>query len=147
MGAGTKSLMLVLLDSNIFFSAMIVPRSLPARIINEWLDGRFDLVTCQEQIDEIRRASRNLKFRKDLKPSLVGAMLNNLYDSAVWPQPIPRKYQAADPTDSYLLDLIDAAQPDYAVTGDKRAGLLQMNTLGRTKFLTAAALCEQVLHL
>jgi predicted nucleic acid-binding protein len=50
--------MLVLLDSNIFFSAMLVKPGLPARIIRELLDGGFELVTCQEQIDEIRKANR-----------------------------------------------------------------------------------------
>jgi uncharacterized protein len=65
----------------------------------------------------------------------------------VWPAPIPRKHQAADPTGSFLVDLIEAAQPDYAVTGDKRAGLLQLNTLGRTKILPVKIFCADVLHI
>ncbi|MGO9436076.1 MAG: PIN domain-containing protein [Terracidiphilus sp.] len=55
--------MLVLLDSNLFFSALISPHGLPARIVKAWQNGRFDLLTCQHQIDEIREASRNPKFR------------------------------------------------------------------------------------
>jgi uncharacterized protein len=74
-------------------------------------------------------------------------MLNHLYSATVWPDPIPRKHKAADPTDSFLLDLIDAAQPDFAVTGDKRAGLLQLDTLGRTKILPVSVFCSDVLHL
>jgi len=74
-------------------------------------------------------------------------MLNNLYGATVWPDPLPRKHQAADPADSFLLDLMDAAQPDYAVTGDKRSGLLQLGKLGRTKILSAHDFCNQVLHL
>jgi predicted nucleic acid-binding protein len=74
-------------------------------------------------------------------------MLNNLYRATVWPAPIPRKHQAADPADNYLLDLIDAAEPDYAITGDKRAGILQLNSLGGTKIVTASIFAASVLHL
>jgi uncharacterized protein len=139
--------MLVLLDSNIFISALISPHGAPAIIYKAWLGGRFRVVTCQPQIDEIRIASRHPRFRANLLPHLVGTMLNHLYRSTVWPEPVPRKHQATDPTDSFLVDLIDAAQPDYAVTGDKCSGLLQLDKLGRTKILRASAFCAQVLHL
>ena len=55
--------MLVPLDSNIYFSALISPLGSPARIVHAWRNGRFYLLTCQQQIDEIRVASRNPKFR------------------------------------------------------------------------------------
>jgi putative PIN family toxin of toxin-antitoxin system len=138
--------MLVLLDSNIFFSALLKAGSSPARIVDCWLDGGFHLLTCDEQIDEIRTASRHLKFRKILHPHDVGVLVNNLHRATVWPSPIPRKHEATDPADSYLLDLIEVAQPDYAVTGDKRAGLLDLDTLGRTKILKAGVFCTEVLH-
>lgn len=139
--------MLVLLDSNIFISALLSHGGPPAAIYNSWLDDRFQLVTCQHQIDEIRIACRNPKFTGRLQPNHVGTMLNNLYRATVWPAPIPRKHKAADPTDGYLLDLIDAAQPDYAVTGDKRAGLLQLQSLGRTTILTASSFCDLILKI
>lgn len=147
MGAGKAALMLVLLDSNIIISALLSMHGTPAHVVDEWLAGRFRLLTCQHQIDEIREASRHPKFRDRLQPHHVGAMMNNLYGAEVWPEPIPRKHQAADPTDSFLLDLIEAAQPDYAVTGDKRSGLLEVGKLGRTKILKASAFCHEILHL
>jgi uncharacterized protein len=147
MGTGTESLMLVLLDSNIYFSALISPRNLPARIVHAWQHGRFHLLTSQHQIDEIRAASRNPKFRDLFQPHQIGKMLNYLYGAKVWHGSLPRKHQAADPTDSYLLDLIEVAQPDFAVTGDKRSGLLQLAKLGQTKILSATAFSTQVLHL
>jgi putative PIN family toxin of toxin-antitoxin system len=139
--------MLVLLDSNVFISALLSLYGAPARIVDQWRDGGFQLLTCQHQIDEIRAASRTSKFRDRLQPHLVGSMLNHLYSATVWPGPLPHRNEAADPADSFLLDLIEAAQPDYAVTGDKRSGLLQLNKLGRTKILTASAFCAEVLHL
>jgi putative PIN family toxin of toxin-antitoxin system len=139
--------MLVLLDSNIYFSALISPRSKPALVIHKWREGKFQLLTCQHQIDEIRAASRHSKFRDKLQPYLVGAMLNHLYNASVWRNPLPRRHQAADPTDSYLLDLIEAAQPDYAITGDKRSGLLAIEKLGRTKIISVSSFISTVLHI
>jgi putative PIN family toxin of toxin-antitoxin system len=139
--------MLVLLDSNIFFSALLKAGSAPARIVDHWLDGGFHLLTCGDQIDEIRTASRNVKFRKILYPHDVGVLINSLHRAVVWPGPLPRKHEASDPADSYLLDLMEAAQPDYAVTGDKRSGLLHIAKLGRTKILDAKTFATQVLHL
>jgi len=43
-------------------------------------------------------------------------MLNHLHGANLWQERLPRRHEAADPADSYLLDLIEAAQPDYAVT-------------------------------
>src|SRR5580658_7469303 len=107
MGQGQEedALMLVLLDSNILISAMISIHGSPARIVDQWRERRFHLLTCQEQIDEIRTTCRHQRFRTILQPHLVGKMLNSLYAATVWPAPILRKHKAADPTDSYLLDL------------------------------------------
>ncbi|MGA3080020.1 MAG: putative toxin-antitoxin system toxin component, PIN family [Terracidiphilus sp.] len=147
MGTGADALMLVLLDSNLYFSALISPLGSSARIVRAWKNGRFHLLTCQQQINEIRAASRNPKFRALFQPHQISSMLNHIYKATVWPAPLPRKHDAADPTDSYLLDLIEAAQPDFAVTGDKRSGLLQLAKLGRTKILSAMDFSTQVLHL
>lgn len=149
MGAGTDdgALMLALLDSNIIISALLSAHGAPARVVDEWLADRFSLLTSLQQINEIRTACRNPKFTGRLQPHHIGTMLNHLYGAVVWPAPIPRKHDAADPTDSYLLDLIEAAQPEFAVTGDKRSGLLQLGRLGRTKILSATKFYEEILHL
>lgn len=139
--------MLVLLDSNLFISALISPHGAPGQIYEAWLQKKFHVVTCQQQIDEIREASRNPKFRNRLQPYWIGSMLNHLYSSTVWRRPLPRRHVAADPTDSFLLNLIEAAQPDYAVTGDKRSGLLEMGAMGRARIMKASSFCGEVLHL
>jgi uncharacterized protein len=145
LGSGKAALMLVLLDSNIFLSALISPHGAPHTIYARWVEKDFRVVTCREQLDEIRSASRYPHLRAKLQPHLVGTMLNHLYGAEVFPEPIPRRHTAADPGDSYLLDLIDAAQPDFAVTGDKRSGLLQRRKLGRTRIMDAASFCSKIL--
>ncbi len=138
--------MLVLLDSNIFWSALISPGGAPDTIYSAWIYGRFELLTCPEQIREIRSASRHPKLRTILQPHRIGKMINNLHRATVWDKPLPQKHQASDPTDSYLLNLIEAAQPDYAVTGDHRSGILALQSLGRTRIFTAREFCGQVLR-
>lgn len=137
--------MLILLDSNIFWSALISPKGAPHAIYRAWLNSRFRLLTCPEQIEEIRIASRYPKLRNIIQPNRVGKMINNLYRATVWDKPLPKKHQSVDPNDNYLLNLIDAAQPDYAVTGDHRSGMLALQRLGRTRILTARDFYEQVL--
>ena len=140
-GVGPTRLMRVVLDSNILFSALISPHAPPGRIYQAWRQGRFDLVTCAIQLDEIRRASRYPKFRDILQPHRVGRMLNNLQGAIIVTR-LPGGDEAADPDDAWLLALADAGQVQFLVTGDKRSGLLARRRVGDARIVTAAAFCE-----
>lgn len=129
--------MLVVLDSDVLLSALISPYGAPHRIYKAWRERRFELATCHEQIDELRRASRYPKLREILQPHHVGLMLNNLRDAEVFDR-VPRKHKAKALHDSYLLDLAEFASVNYLVTGDKRAGLLELKRVGTARILTAA---------
>ena len=63
--------MLVILDSNILFSALISPHTPPHSIYQAWQHGYFERVTCDEQLEEIRQASRYQKFANILQPHRV----------------------------------------------------------------------------
>ena len=75
--------MRVVLDTNILFSALISPYGTPDVIYRAWRSARFQVVTSQVQLDEIRRASRYSKFQDVLQPAKVGAMVNNLQHAVV----------------------------------------------------------------
>jgi len=138
--------MRVVLDSNILISALISPHSYPHRIYNAWLENSFELVTCQEQIEEIRQVSRYQKFAKILQPHRVGLMLNNMRLATVVENlPSGSDYETADPNDSWLLALADKSQAHYLVTGDKRAGILSRFKFGQTQLVTASVFCDKVL--
>lgn len=133
--------MLVVLDSNVLFSALISSHGAPHGIYEGWREGYFELATCPEQIEEIRRASRYPKLRNILQPHMVGLMLHHLHRARMLDN-FPTKYEADDPHDAFLLNLTDAAQANYLITGDKRSGILRRRKLGVTSILTAAAFCE-----
>jgi predicted nucleic acid-binding protein len=107
--------------------------------------GRFELVTCSIQLGEIRRASRYPKFRGVLKPHRVGRMVNMLQQTLLV-DGLSRDHQTADPHDAWRLDLTAAAKADYLVTGDNRAGLLSLETVGKAHVVTAAVFCQNVLR-
>jgi putative PIN family toxin of toxin-antitoxin system len=141
---GTTRLMRVVLDSNILLSALLSSKGPPHRISQAWRQRRFDLVTCLEQLDELRRASRYPKFRGLLQPHHVGRMVNNLQGALVF-DALPDGFEADDPHDSWMLALADAAQAHYLVTGDKGAGLLTRRQVGIARILTAAEFCDSAL--
>src|SRR3546814_1193911 len=74
---------LVVLDTNILFSALISPHGAPDAIYRAWRAARFEVVTSRMQLDEIRRASRYPKLQAILQPAKVGAMINNLQRAVV----------------------------------------------------------------
>jgi len=138
--------MLAVLDTNIFLSALISPYGAPAQIYEEWLQGRFEIATCNEQLEELRRASHYPKLKHVLKPHLVGKMLNTLQKAQII-ESSERRHSAVDPHDSYLLDLADTASAHYLVTGDKKAGLLQMKRVGSARIVRASYFTRTVLGL
>ena len=46
--------MRVVLDTNILVSALLIPVGHPAAIYRGWHEGTFTLLTCSEQLDELR---------------------------------------------------------------------------------------------
>lgn len=137
--------MRVVLDTNILFSALISPHGPPDSIYRAWRAARFTLVTSRVQLEEIRRASRYPKLQAVLQPAKVGVMINNLQRALVL-EALPDGFETDDPDDAFLLAMAQAGEADYLVTGDHRAGLLQRGSLGRTRILTPAAFCAQVLR-
>lgn len=125
--------MRVVLDSNVLISALISPGSPPDAIYRAWRKKRFVLVTSEEQLAELRRASRYPKLRKVVPARDFGALLNRLHGAFVLTT-LPRIDIAIDPDDNYLLAMANAVEADVLVTGDARH-LLWLRKVGRTRIL------------
>ena len=141
---GQNAVMRVVLDTNILFSALISPHGAPDVIYRAWRSARFEIVTSQVQLDEIRRASRYPKLQSVLQPARVGAMINNLQRAMVL-ENLSIEFEADDPDDAFLLAMASAGRADYLVTGDRRAGLLQRGHIERTRIVTPSVFCAEVL--
>jgi len=139
--------MRVVLDTNVLLSALLSPHGVSDAIYRAWRKDRFDLVTSIAQIAELRRASRYTKFKDVLQPHRVGTMINNMRRSIILDTlpSLPEGIEAADPNDAFLLAIALESKADYLVTGDHRAGLLQRGGVGRTRIVTPAIFCAEVL--
>lgn len=137
--------MRVVLDTNVLFSALISPHSPPHRIYLAWQEGRFELASCQEQLDEIRRASRYPKLQRILQPHRVGTLINHL-ECGPLIEVATTGIETDDPDDAFLVALSVSADADVLVTGDRRAGLLQRGRHGRTRIVTPAGFCAEFLN-
>jgi putative PIN family toxin of toxin-antitoxin system len=145
--------MRVILDTNVLLAALISPLGPPEAIYRAWRAARFDLVTSSPQLDELRRVSRYPKLKGILPAHRIGTMINNLQRAIVLdtplplplPLPLPEPIAVADLDDAFLLAMALAGDADYLVTGDSRAGLLQRGHAGKTRILTPAGFCGEVL--
>lgn len=139
--------MRVILDTNVLLGALISPHGPPDAIYRAWRAARFDLVTSAAQLDELRRVSRYPKLKTILPAHRIGTMVNNLQRAIVLVQlpPLPDGIKANDPNDAFLLAMALGGEADYLVTGDRRAGLLQRGSIGRTRIVTPATFCAEAL--
>ena len=139
--------MRVILDTNVLLGALISPYGPPEAIYRAWRLDRFELVTSAVQLDEIRRVSRYPKLKPILPAHRIGTMVNNMHRAMVLGvlPALPAGITASDPDAGYLLAMALASEADYLVTGDRRAGLLQMQGVGRTRITTPSTFCEEVL--
>ena len=127
--------MRLVVDTNVLISALLVGTSLPAHLVVLWREGRFDLLTSAEQLDELMRVTRYPKIRERLTPALAGRLINELREVAVLVTNLPTVTICADPFDNYLLAMATAGSADFLVTGDKR-DLLGLGLYEGTKITT-----------
>ena len=139
--------MRVILDTNVLLGALISAQGPLDAIYRAWRANSFDLVTSTIQLDEVRRASRYPKLKAILPAHRVGLLVNQLHRAVVLdPLPsLPENVEVTDPDDGFLLSMALAGEADYLVTGDRRAGLLQRGSIGRTRIVTPATFCAEVL--
>jgi len=126
--------MRVVLDTNIIVSALIVMAGKPAAAVDLWLDGRFTLLTCSAQVDELRSILRKPRVAELIKPYKAGRLVNQIRRLAEEVEPA-RVERSPDPTDDFLLGLSESGRADYLVTGDK-SGLLALERDGATPMVS-----------
>jgi uncharacterized protein len=136
--------MQVVLDTNVFISALLSSTGIPHEIYTAWIARQFQLITSEHQIEELRRTSRYEKFKDRLPNHRVGLIINRMRKS-IMVKPRLVAIEIDDPLDAFLLGMAAAGEADYLVTGDKRAGLLAMGSYGKTRILTPMVFVGEVL--
>ena len=129
--------MRVVLDTNILISALGARGGITDVIVKAWRNKPYTLLTCEEQIDELRECfSRPSIVPARIRRHEAGRLINHLYNNGVFIAPLPSVSRSPDPDDDFLLALAEAGKADYLVTGDK-AGLLPLGKHRRTRIISA----------
>ena len=127
--------MRLVIDTNVLISALLTTTSLPAHLVTLWREGRFDLLTASDQLDELMRVTRYPKIRERLAPALADRLINELRDLAIVVTKLPVVTVSPDPYDNYLLAIAGAGAAEFLVTGDKR-DLLALKSYQGSKIIT-----------
>lgn len=132
--------MRLVIDTNVLLSALMSSVSPSAKILALWRIHKFDLLTAEEQIDEIACVTRYPRIRARIAPALAGRLVNRLRDVATVIDRLPKVDLSPDPDDNYLLALAEPGHAQFLVTGDKP--LLSLKHHKSTRIVTPAALVE-----
>lgn len=94
--------MRVILDSNVLISALITRGTAPDRLYEAWRDGRFTLVTCELQLDEVRRVTRREGLRFRIHAAEAGRLVNDLRRLATMVHELSAVEISPDPYGKFL---------------------------------------------
>ena len=114
--------MKVVLDSNVLLSGLMLPESVPGRIVRAWRAAQFELVLSEPMLDEIGRVLAYPKIERRLKWDqetisrflLLLQFKADVIDISSATVEVPR-----DPQDVPVLATLVAGGADFLVTGDK----------------------------
>lgn len=109
----------IVLDCNVFVSALLSPQGSPAQILDQWTDGDFDLVVSPLLIAELEKVLSRPKFHTSIDRVHIDALLTGLIEDAVLvDDPSRQPDLTPDPGDDYLVALARKADAQYIVSGD-----------------------------
>ena len=127
--------MKVVLDTNILISALISKTAAPRHIYQAWPGKRITVLTCAEQLIEVREVTRRVAVALRIKPTEAGRLVNSLRDLAVAQTDLPAVRRSPDPKDDFVLALAQACGARFIITGDK-SGLLELCQHAGAKIVT-----------
>jgi hypothetical protein len=130
--------MRAVVDANVFVSALINDRGNPARVIAAWKLERFELVSSEPLLHELRVALSRSKVRRFITGSdaQVAAFVEDIRETATLAAATETLTLSDDPDDNRVLEAAVAGEADYIVTGDD--DLLRLREVHGTRICTPA---------
>lgn len=131
--------MRVVLDANIYVSALISSKGNPARIIRRWLDGEFDVLLSRPILEEIVRVTGYARIQRKYKQVRENRLefVDLITEQSLWVQPAEDVSAiVADESDNRYLECTLAGGARYVVTGDQH--LLEIADYQGVQIITPA---------
>jgi putative PIN family toxin of toxin-antitoxin system len=112
----------VVLDTNVWVSALLVPRGKAGMVISSWRNGSFSIVSSKPIFQEIERVLLYPKIHKQLKLDITQirqyidllSLLTEVVEIGECSVVVEK-----DQDDSPILETLVTSQSDWLVTGDK----------------------------
>lgn len=120
MKSGSELLRIVV-DTNVFVSAVLIRRGNPHRLIAAWHAEQFALVIAPEQRDEIDRVLRRAANSGTyvIEPDEIDGLIRRIDLTGQLVMPSSHgDVEVRDPKDQIILDCALDGNADYLVTGD-----------------------------
>jgi len=107
------------LDANVLGSSLLSRTGAPARLVELWLAGEFELVVCETLLEEVERTLAHSKIAARVSADDALEFVRVVRELAeLVPDPTdPPQFPSADPGDDYLLALAARERPPLA-SGD-----------------------------
>ncbi|HFQ92506.1 MAG TPA: putative toxin-antitoxin system toxin component, PIN family [Anaerolineae bacterium] len=140
--------MRVVLDANLFVSAVLVPYGRPAQILQAWRNGRFELVVSPPILAEIRRVLLypRLQRKHGWAEAEINVFLDGLRTAAtITPGRIKLAVVQDDPTDDKYFSAAVEAEAACIVSGDEH--LKAIGSYQGIPVLSPAAFLRDVLEI
>jgi putative PIN family toxin of toxin-antitoxin system len=134
----------LVLDSNVLVGALLTKGTPPDQLYRAWINGRFDLVTSDWQIDELKRVLGYEKLKRYIKPMEASLLLENLDAMAEIVTVTHARSESPDPDDNWILATAVTGEADLLVTGDKN-DLLHLKQVEGVRIVNAREALKRIL--
>ena len=114
--------MKVVLDANVFVSALLTQQGNAKRILDYWQENKFELLTSPEILDEWNRALRYPHLVQIHQKSEVEIqrLLKLVQKHSTLVKPTEKLTISDDESDNRYIECAVSGGADYLVTGDKK---------------------------
>jgi putative PIN family toxin of toxin-antitoxin system len=126
----------ILLDTNVLVAALITKDTPPDLLYQAWQRGAFQLVTSEDQINELERVLSYEKLRPYIKPDEARTLLDTIDAMAECVKNLPAVDLSTDPDDNPILATAIKAVVDLIVSGD-RPGMLKLGKVEGIPIVTS----------
>lgn len=132
-----------LLDTNIIVAGLLSPNGPPGQLLRAWIEGRFELVTSEEQLDELRRVLEYAHLKRRISEEQARDFVENVEALAIVVSDLPTITLSPDPDDNVILATAVAGDADAVVSGDK-ADVLALRDVEGISIVTAREAVERL---
>ena len=131
----------VVLDTNVFISAMLHPNGVCGQIILAWEQRLFEVLYNLELIEEIKLVCAYPRLKKRFKRNRVGHLINQLHSDGLYVRSNRNSRSSKDPKDDFLIAIVESGSADTLVSSDN-VGVLELEKIEGTIILTPAEFLE-----